>query len=494
MGVMNRPIERCQDARSLCVMALGLLLFWGSGAWCSAEPEFPRDVEGVRTFLKQLTLDEESLAEIDAAVEQLDSDRFAQRYQASNFLRRLPVLPRERMERAAVGGSLEQRLRLSQVLNVNTPERTDAMIVTAMEAVMEGELRGLLPEIVAALDGRELASGWEACLGACEVTAVEADRELLKGALASKTVVVRGGGAAALIELGGKQVAAQLEPLVKDPDDRIKMIAADYLMAQRNPKCLHGYAALLLAEDFAVRWKSLDALRQITDQDFDYYASAKLEDRTGPAKDWMDWVTDYAETAKLNFDFEEPDENVLFNGKNLEGWKEVRGFFKRANSEQESWGVEDGTLICHGGAKGHLRTKAAYKDYLLKLKYRTPGGQGDSGVGLFLSGADKVEPVCLEVQLIYGRAGDLYQVGGLEAKGADGKAIAYRANRIAEPKEEKDGWNELKLRVAGGAVEVTVNGTVVNRASDCPTGETMVTLRNEGSRVEFREIVLSPLN
>ena len=76
----------------------------------------------------------------------------------------------------------------------------------------------------------------------------------------------------------------------------------------------------------------------------------------------------------------------------------------------------------------------------------------------------------------------------------DGKPISFRGKRIAAPTEEAEGWNQMEPKIEDGTVEVTVNGKVVNRASDCPTTEAMLTLRNEGTRVEFRDLLLIPLD
>ena len=504
---MKRPYERLLPGRSLMAVLAAVGLLWVNDCWgvivdfdppattpapAPANPGFA-DIEGVRGFLRQLTLDEAALTRIDEAVERLGSDSFAERYLASVYLARLPVLPRARLEEAAAGAPLDKRMRLAQVLTVNTPERTDSMIVRAMEAVMEKVLHGLLPEILAALEGRALESAWDACVGACETTAVDGDQGLLSKSLSSETTVVRAGAAAGLIKVAGSGAAKHLEQLADDPDDRIKLIAAEYLRAQENPACLKAYAALLLADkNFAVRWESLEALQQITGQDFGYYASADRAARAEPARKWREWVEKNAATAELDFAVEAPEEIALFNGNDLEGWKEVKSFFRQPVDGPSGWGVEDGKLVCFGGSVGHLRTKTAHENYVFKFEYRTPGGNGDSGVGLFLSGADKVSPVSLEVQLLHGHAGDFYSISGFRAKAADGSPITYRAERIKEPKEEEDGWNQMEISVAGGNVEVSLNGVVVNKASGCPTGKTWLTLRNEGTRVEFRRLFLIP--
>ena len=335
---MSLLSKRCQFTSCLVAMVLACLLVAGLRVRCGAEPSPFRDVDGARLFLNQLTLEDPVRVEIDEAIGRLDSPSFAQRYQATAFLKRLPVLPWGELEKAAASGSLERRLRLSQVMEVNTPERTDGMLIAAMEAVIDGGLVGLLPEMIGALEGRNLGASWETSVAACETTALPVDGELLKRSLVSRSVAVRGGAAAALIKIEGKEAMALVEPLVVDPDDRIKLMVADYLKSQGNPKCLEAYAALLLAEDFSVRWKSRYTLHRITGQKFDFYAAKNLAEREGPAKAWMDWVLDNGATAQLDFDIEAPEEIALFNGRDLEGWKEVKGFFKRGNVGGEGWG------------------------------------------------------------------------------------------------------------------------------------------------------------
>ena len=496
---MNRLGEGFWLARCL---AFGALLFGigirpvvraGIGVEADGDIEFARDAEGLRVFLRQLTLDAAALEAIDAAVARLDSDRFSERYLAAVFLARLPVLPRQRLEAAMQGVPLDKRLRLAQIFKANTPERTDSTILRAMEAVIEGGLTGLLPEVIAALEGRILDPGWDACVGACEITAVAGDLPLLERSIFSETGIVRAGAAAALIRLKGADAVGDLRPLVDDPDDRIKLIAAHYLREQKCHECLKAYAALLMADEFAVRWEALDALRQISGQNFEFFASAEKAKRMGPAQDWMNWVVENGATAELEFTLDGPQELVLFNGEDIEGWKEVSTFFRKPNDLKQAWGIEDGTLICFGGSNGHLRTRAGYQNFVLSLDYRLPGGEGDSGIGLFLTGSDKVLPTCLEVQLLHGHTGDLYPVGGLQANGADGKVIVYRAERIAEPEELKDDWNRMELKVRAGTLEVRVNGEVVNRASGGPAEEARLTLLNQSTRVEFRRIILTPL-
>src|SRR6476646_9555231 len=65
----------------------------------------------------------------------------------------------------------------------------------------------------------------------------------------------------------------------------------------------------------------------------------------------------------------------LFNGKDLAGWRVVRG-------RERAWGVEEGHLVCLGeGGGSWLGTARPYADFVLRLEFRlTP--ESNSGVYL----------------------------------------------------------------------------------------------------------------
>lgn len=353
-----------------------LIVLVSGAAFAQIEPDPASDAEKLRKFLKGLTLDAAALQGIDEIIAKLDSDRFAERSLASMKLARLPVLPRQHLEEAMAGASPDKRFRIGQILQINTAERTDAMILSVVEKVAKEKISGLLPEILAALEGRDLDAGWKACVEACEATAAEGDLEVARSSIASETALVRAGAAVALIKIARKGAIESVEPLVSDPEDRIKLIAANYLRSQENRACMIAYAALLTSENFGASFDSRDALQDLTGKEFGFFASADDDTRLAAIAKWKQWIKENGADAALDFTIEAPVEIVLFNGSDLEGWKEVKGIFRQPEEAQAGWGVEDGALICYGNSRGHLRTRAAYKDYLLKLEYRTPDGRG----------------------------------------------------------------------------------------------------------------------
>ena len=63
----------------------------------------------------------------------------------------------------------------------------------------------------------------------------------------------------------------------------------------------------------------------------------------------------------------------LFNGKNLDGWKNV-------NCAPETWSVTDVMIHCTGKPTGELRTTKQYENFVLELEWRHLKPGGNAGV------------------------------------------------------------------------------------------------------------------
>ena len=54
-------------------------------------------------------------------------------------------------------------------------------------------------------------------------------------------------------------------------------------------------------------------------------------------------------------------------------------------------------------------------------------------------------------------------------------------------------WNRYEIVLDGSALEVSVNGTLVNRAHDCDILAGPIGLQSEGGEIHFRNIALTPI-
>src|SRR5690606_22340697 len=69
--------------------------------------------------------------------------------------------------------------------------------------------------------------------------------------------------------------------------------------------------------------------------------------------------------------------------------------------------VSEGTLIIRGKPYGYIRTREVYHHYQLEFEWRWVRETGNSGVLMHMNGPDQVWPLCIEVQLRAGNAGDI---------------------------------------------------------------------------------------
>ncbi|RUL89728.1 3-keto-disaccharide hydrolase [Tautonia sociabilis] len=187
----------------------------------------------------------------------------------------------------------------------------------------------------------------------------------------------------------------------------------------------------------------------------------------------------------------------LFNGEDLSGWTAV---LADENAKAEDvWTVKDGVLYCSGRPNGYIRTDRDYKDYKLTLQWRFPEGSsgGNSGVLVHTSepGAIGIWPKSIEVQLFSGDAGDFWVIGtDLDVPNEEARKKGRRHLNLTDGSEKPIGeWNQMEIVCKGDTITVTVNGDLVNEATNCTVTEGAISLQSEGVPIEFREIVLTPL-
>ncbi len=166
----------------------------------------------------------------------------------------------------------------------------------------------------------------------------------------------------------------------------------------------------------------------------------------------------------------------LFDGHSLFGWE--------STDDEINWSVKDGAIIADSGPIGSLMTTVPFTDYELVCEYRMKTG-GNSGLFLrsqFPPGDIATE--CYEVNIADDHP-DGYSTGALVNRQKPETAV-----------ERKEGWNEFRVAVNGPKIEVQHNGLVVlNYTSDNNVAATgRIGLQKNAGQIEFRKILLKPLN
>jgi putative membrane-bound dehydrogenase-like protein len=184
---------------------------------------------------------------------------------------------------------------------------------------------------------------------------------------------------------------------------------------------------------------------------------------------------------------------VLFDGTSLDAWT---FHLPDGVPMTDVWSVEDGILLCKGNPIGYLRTREAFESYHLAVEWRfdPAKGSGNSGVLLRVNGEDKVWPRSIEAQLQSRNAGDIWNIDKMAMQVALGRTSGRHTTRAQPCSEHPLGeWNRYDIWLVGPRLELYVNGVLQNVADWCETLPGTVALQSEGAPIEFRSVVLTPV-
>jgi hypothetical protein len=177
---------------------------------------------------------------------------------------------------------------------------------------------------------------------------------------------------------------------------------------------------------------------------------------------------------------------LLFNGRDLEGWE-------MKDDQKDTWGVKDGVMTDKGKPNGFINTKKDYTNYVLRVQVRHLV-KTNSGVLLRATGLDKPWPQSIEAQCMKDRMGDIYNFGDFPMKTDPKRAKGPWCGRAHDSNEKPVGeWNRYEIYLNKGDLALTVNGLVQNRATECLERPGRICLQSEGGPLEFRNIVLIPI-
>jgi len=205
----------------------------------------------------------------------------------------------------------------------------------------------------------------------------------------------------------------------------------------------------------------------------------------------------------------EPQSVDLFNGKDLTGWHTDVPSSDDNPDAEATFIVRDGNLVSLGQPIGHLITDAKHKNYRLEVAYRFAAQPGNCGVLVHAStprALYEMFPKSIEVQMNHQHAGDFWCIAEdiavpdmVERRGPKENwgATVGKARRILNLTDDSEKpvgeWNNMVIECVGDAVKVWVNGDLVNHGTGCTATGGQISLQAEGSEVEFRKLLLTPI-
>jgi hypothetical protein len=448
-------------------------------------------------FFELLNPNEAEKNRISGWLKELGDPRFTVRDEAMAELMRLPILPPQLLKETEKFNDLEVDVRINRLRKIQQDRDLAGLIEAALKVIADAKIKGLTDQVLHIAPQLSGESGWEVAGQAATITSEPSDWEKFKLSLKNEIVGTRAVSLHVFVAAEkSPETLSLIKSLIDDPDFRILFIVANALAERLDRDCLKVYVKLLNAPTLRVRVAAINALRWATQQKFDYAPVAPDEQRQASIQQWKKWLEDNLENADVRLPIRGTGELVLYNGRDLTGWRMILGSQKLDEKQaQQYWKANGEVLSCVAKVQGYLRTSEDFKNYILTLDYRWPQGSrgGDGGIHLIQTGPDTGYPSCLEVQTHTGNAGDFYTIGGFRVEAGGVLNVGVRS-RLADSSEKPIGqWNRIEATVRDGTVSVSVNGVLQNRATKCPQVHGKIALRIEGAPVDFRNIRLVPL-
>ena len=246
----------------------------------------------------------------------------------------------------------------------------------------------------------------------------------------------------------------------------------------------------------------------------------------------------YSNIIEPNSANDENDWEVLFNGKNLDGWEiKIRGE-KLGENFKNTFKVKDSSLkVSYENYEnfndkfGHIfYTKSKYKNYHLSLEYKFSGehlsgapGWSIKNSGIMLHSQDPSSmlldqnfPVSAEVQLLGGLGSGNRSTANICTPGTDvdinSETTKYHCVNSNSKTYHKDDWVKVDVIVKSNKIihHVIENDTVISYSNlrvggdkvpanyldkiGDPLTDGYISLQSEGHPVEFRNIKIKNLN
>lgn len=178
---------------------------------------------------------------------------------------------------------------------------------------------------------------------------------------------------------------------------------------------------------------------------------------------------------------------LLFNGKDLEGW---RG---------DGYVVEDGTLVCTPEG-GNLVSERRYTHYVLEFEFKLPAG-GNNGLGIHYPGDGDPADTGLELQILDDDAEKHRDLQPAQYHGSIYGLLPSKRGHLKPTGE----WNRERVTVLGDSVKVELNGTLITEGkldelekrfpdhAGVKRRSGHIVFCGHGDRVAFRDIRIAEL-
>jgi hypothetical protein len=174
--------------------------------------------------------------------------------------------------------------------------------------------------------------------------------------------------------------------------------------------------------------------------------------------------------------------------------QQVEEFWIPEVAPADIWSVHDGVIHCKGNPFGFLRSKKAYRNFILRAEWRfepegwnqPPPKWPNAGFFIFAGEVKDGWPISLEVQGYHGEAGSLFGVRGGKVEGA-------KRGPFVTDRPPLGSWDKYEVTARNGHVLVELNGKLVNEGRNAIPSEGNICLQSEGWPVQYRNVAVKEL-
>ncbi len=201
---------------------------------------------------------------------------------------------------------------------------------------------------------------------------------------------------------------------------------------------------------------------------------------------------------------------VLFNGKNLDGWYTYIPDHGKNSDPLGIFKVEDGVIHVSGQKFGYISTEKEYSNYRMSLEFKwgqkkwppRENAVRDAGLLYHCNGDDMVWANCLELQIQEKDTGDMWLIPGKEkspsvqvlGQSYGGDEKYNRVVKWADHEKPHGEWNKVTVVARGNRFEHWVNGKCNLRGVNASLTKGRIQLQSEGAELYYRNIVLEHLD
>ncbi len=304
----------------------------------------------IRAYLQQLHAYTESADKIDRLIAQLGDDDHFRREAATRELLQIPVMPRERLEKASTDHDPEIRWRARQVLELGE-RRAERLLYAVFTVIQRQKLPALAKPVLEVLPMAREEYLRDQGFRALAATARKSDATWLRKQLVRERPEQVAGVVMVLERLVGPEADEDFLPLLNRPNEHIQFAAARALLNHGRREGLKPLAALLSARDMTIRLQSAQALRTATGHQFGYIAYENPPERDQAAERWKTWVEKEGAVAPLTHPLADEDVHL---GRILVCHFHSNRVVEYDQSGKLIWTKEvKGPADCEGTAAGH---------------------------------------------------------------------------------------------------------------------------------------------